>query len=82
MAFWSECTYKLTEKKLDIIWENCLNVLHLIYSKDLKTMKIRKEVQEYPNKYLGEAFTERLVGVAANIGTKFFTIFVIVVVDR
>jgi len=39
-----------------------LNVFHHIYSKDYgkKKMKIRKELQEYPNKSLGEAFMDKL----------------------
>ena len=43
-------------------WEDSLNVFHHIYSKDYgkKKMKIRKELQEYPNKSLGEAFMDKL----------------------
>jgi hypothetical protein len=48
-------------EKFDITWEDSLNVLHHIYSKDFKkTMKIRDEVQEYPNKSLEEAFMDKL----------------------
>jgi hypothetical protein len=38
-----------------------LNVFHHIYSKEYgKEMKVRKEVQEYPNKPLKEAFMDKL----------------------
>jgi|GEM_PF-2540023 len=42
-------------------WEDSLNVFHHIYSKEYgKKMKVRKEVQEYPNKPLEEAFMDKL----------------------
>jgi hypothetical protein len=49
-------------------WEDSLNVFHHIYSKEYegkrrrikKVMKIRPEVQEYPNKPLEEAFMDKL----------------------
>jgi len=39
-----------------------LNVFHHIYSKeyDKKRMKVRKEIQEYPNKPLEGAFMDKL----------------------
>src|SRR3954452_14012569 len=44
-------------QKFDMSWEDSLNVFHHIYSKEYgKKMKVRKEVQEYPNKALEEAF--------------------------
>jgi hypothetical protein len=45
----------------DMSWEDSLNVFHHIYSKDYgKRMKVRKEVQEYPNKPLEEVFMDKL----------------------
>ena len=42
-------------------WEDGLNVLYHIYSKEYgKKMKVRKEVQEYPNKPLEDAFMGKL----------------------
>jgi len=51
----------------EITWKDALGVFNRIYSKQFKNKKkvlIRKEVQEYPNKPLGEAFMEkvRLIG--------------------
>ena len=45
--------------------EDSLNVFHHIYSKEYgnKKMKMRKEVQEYPNKPLEEAFMDKLKDV-------------------
>ena len=41
--------------------EDNLNVFHHIYSKEYgNKMKVRKEVQEYPNKPLEEAFMDKL----------------------
>jgi hypothetical protein len=41
-------------------WEDSLKLFH-IYSKEYgnKKMKVRKEVQEYPNKPLEESFMKR-----------------------
>jgi hypothetical protein len=49
-------------QKFDMSWEDSLNVFHHIYSKEYgnKKMKVRKEVQEYPNKPLGEAFMDKI----------------------
>ena len=48
-------------EKFDMSWEDSLNVLHRIYSKDgKKKMKVRKEVQEYPNQPLEDAFMDKL----------------------
>jgi hypothetical protein len=42
-------------------WEDSLNVFYHIYSKEYgKKMKVRKEVQEYPNKPLDNAFMDKL----------------------
>jgi hypothetical protein len=51
-------------------WEDSLNVFHHIYSKDYgnKKMKIRKEVQEYPNKPLEDAFMDKLYNKSKAIG--------------
>jgi hypothetical protein len=43
--------------------EDSLNVFHHVYSKEYnnkKIMKVRKEVQEYPNKPLEDAFMDKL----------------------
>ena len=48
-------------QKFDMIWENSLNVFHHIYSKEYgNKMKVRKEVEEYPNKPLKEALMDKL----------------------
>ena len=50
-----------SDEKFDISWEDRLNVFHHIYSKEYgNKMKVRKEVQEYPNKPLKEAFMDKL----------------------
>jgi hypothetical protein len=43
-------------EKFDMSWEDSLNLFHHIYSKENgnKKMKVRKEIQEYPNKPLEE----------------------------
>ena len=42
--------------------EDNLNVFHHIYSKEYgkKKMKVRNEIQEYPNKPLEDAFMDKL----------------------
>ncbi len=48
-------------EKFDMSWEDNLNVFHHIYSKGYgNKMKVRKEVQEYPNKPLKEAVMDKL----------------------
>jgi hypothetical protein len=48
-------------EKFDMSWEDILNVFHHIYSKKYeKKLKVRKEVQEYPDKPLEEVFTDKL----------------------
>ena len=48
-------------EKFDMRWEDGLNVFHHIYSKGYgKKMKVRDEVQEYPNKPLEQALMEKL----------------------
>ena len=40
-------------EKFDMRWVDSMNVFHHIYSKEYgKRMKLRKEVQKYPNKPL------------------------------
>ena len=49
-------------EKFDISWENSLKIFH-IYSKQYensKKIKIRIEIQEYPNKPLEDAITDKL----------------------
>ena len=56
-------------QKFDMIWENSLNVFHHIYSKEYgNKMKVRKEVQEYPNKPLEEALMGKLYDTSEAIG--------------
>jgi hypothetical protein len=54
-------------EKFDMNWEDSLNVFHHVYPKGhegksgkKKTMNIRDEVQEYPNKPLKEAFMDKI----------------------
>ena len=48
-------------EKFDMSWEDSMNVLHHIYSKEHgKKVKVRDEIQEYPNKPLKEAFMDKL----------------------
>jgi hypothetical protein len=50
-------------EKFDMSWEDSMNVFHHIYSKEYgKKMKIRNEIQEYPNKPLEDAFMDKLKG--------------------
>ena len=57
MALWTRSLTSYSGQKFDISWEDSLNVFYHIYSKDYgKKMKVRKEVQEYPNKPLEDAF--------------------------
>jgi len=49
--------------------EDNLNVFHHIYSKEYgNKMKVRKEVQEYPNKPLEEALMGKLCDTSEAIG--------------
>ena len=49
-------------EKFKITWEDSLNVFHHIYSKEYgnKKMKMRKEVQEYPNKPLEDTLMDKI----------------------
>jgi hypothetical protein len=49
-------------KKFDMSREDSSNVFHHIYSKEYgkRMMRLRKEIQEYPNKSLEEAFMDKL----------------------
>ena len=48
-------------EKFDIGWQDSLNVFHHIYLKEYeKNLKVRKEVQEYPDKPMEEVFTDKL----------------------
>ena len=57
-----------SREKFEITWEDSLNVFHHVYSKEYerkkrkikKVMKIRDEVQEYPNKPLIDALIDQL----------------------
>jgi len=62
-------------QKFDISWEDSLNVFHHhIYSKEYegkrgrKIMKVRNEIQEYPNKPLEEALMDKLYDKSEAIG--------------
>src|SRR6476620_3118863 len=49
-------------EKFKSTWEDSLNVFHHIYSKEYgnKKMKMRKEVQEYPNKPLEDTLMDKI----------------------
>jgi hypothetical protein len=48
-------------EKFDMSWEDGLNVLYHVYSKEYgKKMKVRKEIQEYPNKPLEDVLMEKI----------------------
>jgi hypothetical protein len=49
-------------QKFDMSCEDSLNVFNHIYSKEYgnKKIKVRKEVQEYPNKPMNGAFMDKL----------------------
>ena len=57
-------------QKFDMSWEDSLNMFHHhIYSKEYgKKMKVRDEIQEYPNKPLEEAFMDKLYNNSEVIG--------------
>jgi hypothetical protein len=53
-------------EKFEIPWKDRLQLFR-IYSKEIskkKTMKIRKETQEYPNKSLEDAFMDKISSTA------------------
>ena len=55
-------------EKFEITWEDSLKLFN-IYSKEYwKKMKVRKEVQEYPNKPLEEALMGKLYDTSEAIG--------------
>ena len=59
--FGQDALTRYSGQKFDMSWEDGLNVLYHIYSKEYgKKMKGRKEVQEYPNKPLEDAFMGKL----------------------
>jgi hypothetical protein len=49
-------------EKFNTSWEDSLNVFHHIYSKEYvkKKMKVRNEIQEYPNRPVKDAFIDKL----------------------
>jgi hypothetical protein len=59
--FGQEARISYSGEKFDVSWEDSLNVLHHIYSKEYgeTKMKVRKEVQEYPNKLLEDASMDK-----------------------
>ena len=63
-------------EKFDISWEDNLNVFHHIYSKEYgeKKMKVRKEVQEYPNKPLEDTLMDKIKEDDDGNGDKTFTV--------
>lgn len=59
--FGQDALTSCSDEKFDISWEEAFNVLHHIYSKEYgQKIKVRKEVQEYPNNPLEDAFMEKL----------------------
>ena len=64
-------------EKFEMTWEDSLNVFHQIYSKEYgkkEEMKVRKEVQEYPNKPLKEALMDKLKDDGDGNGDRTFTV--------
>jgi len=64
-----------SDKQFEMTWEDSLNMFHHhIYSKEYKgkrgkkIMKVRDEVQEYPNKPLEDAFMDKLYDKSETIG--------------
>jgi phosphopentomutase len=59
--FGKDALISYSGQKFEVTWENSLNFFR-IYSKEYvnKKMKVRKEVQEYPNKSLEESFMDKL----------------------
>jgi hypothetical protein len=62
-------------EKFEMTWEDSLNMFHHhIYSKEYegkrgkKIMKVRDEIQEYPNKPLNDAFMDKLYDTDKVIG--------------
>ena len=50
-------------------WEDSLNVIYHVYSKEYgKRMKVRKEIQEHPNKPPEGAFTNKLYNKSEAVG--------------
>jgi|tagenome__1003787_1003787.scaffolds.fasta_scaffold20197715_1 hypothetical protein len=72
----TQCSYQYSDENFDLNREDRLNVLyHHIYSKEYKKrVKVRKEVQEYPNKSLKEAFMDKIKEDDNDNGDKTFTI--------
>jgi len=61
LALWTRCAYQLFRPEIWYEIEDNLNVFHHIYSKEYgNKMKVRKEVEEYPNKPLKEALMDKL----------------------
>jgi len=78
--FGKDAIESYSEEKFEMNWKDSLNVFHHIYFKEYeekrrrekKTMKVRDEVQEYPNKPLKEALMDKLKD--DNYGEKTFSI--------
>ena len=65
-------------QKFVICWEDRLNVFHHIYSKEYgNKIKIRKEIQEYPNKPLEAAFMDKLEDDKKYFWIQHFNLFLI-----
>jgi len=68
VALWKDALTSYSGQKFDMSWEDRLNMFHHhIYSKEYegnrgkkKIMKVRDEIQEYPNKPLEDAFIDKL----------------------
>ena len=66
-------------KQFQITWKDSLNVFHRIYSKEYKKkrktiLKVRDEIQEYPNKPLKDALIDKLKDDGDGNGDRTFTV--------
>ncbi len=61
--FGHDSRYGYSGEMFKMTWKDSLGVFHQVYSKEFKNqkkVKIRKEIQEHPNKPLGQAFMDKL----------------------
>jgi hypothetical protein len=74
--FGQDALISYSGEKFDMSLEDSFNVFHHLYSKQYgnKNMKVRKEVQEYPNKALEDALIDKLKEDDNDNGDKTFTI--------
>jgi hypothetical protein len=58
--FGVDSSIEYTAERFSASWKVAQNALVVVYSKQWRDGKCRKERQEYPNKSLAEAFDEKL----------------------